>query len=300
MRAGCEPTLAQMSKLMDNPLGNVVMLFNQFDSYRMEEPETGREKIYNNWMGIFQFPKKLNDNWNLISRVIYNIPSTPLDQEAIDDFDPETGGGIPPGNGTIDPPTDGSMPLPIDLFPGRTTGFGDMYYNGLFSPSEGRKVGKGSFLWGAGFDLSLPTATKDVLGTGKWSAGPSALAVYMGPKWKVGALIQQYWDFAGDSDRDDVNMTNIQYFLYYSLNPTTSIGMSPNIIGDHTQDGGNKWTVPVGLGINKTVQFGKVPVRIGVEAYYSVITPDDIVGSKWSYRMYVIPAVPSALFKWMQ
>ena len=27
LRAGCEPTLAQMSALMDNPLGNVAMLF---------------------------------------------------------------------------------------------------------------------------------------------------------------------------------------------------------------------------------------------------------------------------------
>ncbi len=28
MRAGCEPTLGQMSKLMDNPIGNVAMWMN--------------------------------------------------------------------------------------------------------------------------------------------------------------------------------------------------------------------------------------------------------------------------------
>jgi hypothetical protein len=32
MRAGCEPTLGQMSKLMDNPIGNVAMWINQVES----------------------------------------------------------------------------------------------------------------------------------------------------------------------------------------------------------------------------------------------------------------------------
>jgi hypothetical protein len=160
-------------------------------------------------------------------------------------------------------------------------------------------MGNGKFLWGAGFDLGIPTATEDILGTGKWTAGPSALGVYMGPKWKVGALVTQYWDFAGDDDRDDVNMTNLQYFVYYSLNETTSIGASPNIIANWEQNSDNAFTVPIGLGISKTIQFGKVPVRLGAEFHYSVVQPDDVVGTEWDFRFYIIPAAPSALFEWM-
>jgi hypothetical protein len=170
----------------------------------------------------------------------------------------------------------------------------------LFSPSKPIDMGKGKFVWGAGFDVMAPTASEKVLGTGKWGAGPSALGVYLGPKWKAGALVQQYWDFAGDSDRDNVNLMNLQYFYMYSLNETTSIGAAPNVIANFEQSGGNQWTVPVGLGINKTFQIGKVPVRFGVEAYYSAIKPDDVVGTEWNYRFYMIPAAPSALFKWMQ
>ena len=44
LRAGCEPTLEQMSALMDNPLGNVAMFFNQFDYYRMESPEINQSE----------------------------------------------------------------------------------------------------------------------------------------------------------------------------------------------------------------------------------------------------------------
>ncbi|QQO56859.1 MAG: hypothetical protein N838_29340 [Thiohalocapsa sp. PB-PSB1] len=299
IRAGCQPTTAQMSKLMDNPLGNVAMLFTQFDWYQLKDPSTGRIEDKGNYMGIFQFPKGLGDNWNLINRVVWNVPSMPLSQNKIDRAGnlPGSQYGTLQGN-TLAPST--SPVLPIDLFSGRTTGFGDMFYVGLFSPKKPITMGKGKFVWGVGFDLMAPTASEEILGTGKWGAGPSALGVYLGQKWKVGALVQQYWDFAGDSDRDSVNMMNLQYFYMYSLDETTSIGAAPNIIANFEQSGGNQWTVPIGLGINKTINIGKVPVRFGIEAYYSAIKPDDVVGTDWSYRFYMIPAAPSALFKWMQ
>ena len=53
------------------------------------------------------------------------------------------------------------------------------------------------------------------------------------------------------------------------------------------------------MGINKTVNFGKVPVRFGAEFHYSVIQPDNVAGAEWNLRFYMIPAVPSALFGWM-
>ena len=283
-----------MSALMDNPLGNVAMWFTQYDSYRMENPANGKEAIQGNVMGIIQFPKRLNDNWNLINRIIYNVASAPIDVDDIGTFDPST----PPGGG-LQPPS-GMIPAPIDLFEGRTTDWGDTYYNGLFSPSKGIKMGDGNFLWGAGFDLGFPTASEDILGTGKYLAGPSALGVYMGPKWKFGALVQHFWDVGGDDDRDDVNLTNLQYFIFYSLSETVSIGAAPVVLANWEQsDSDNKFTVPIGIGINRTFQLGKVPVRIGVEAFYSAIQPADVIGSKWSWRFYIIPAVPSALFKWM-
>ena len=297
IRAGCQPTLAQMSALMDNPLGNVAMLFTQFDVYEMTNDNvTSKTETKSVYTGIFQFPKKLNEDWNLINRVVWTVPSMPLDQDKIDDAaGREAPYGEAPG-ATL--PPDGA-PLAIDVFDGRTTGFGDMYYVGLFSPSEGTDWLNGKFLWGAGFDAGFPTASEDILGTGKWTAGPSALGVYMGPKWKIGGLLQHYWDYAGDSDRDDVNLTNFQYFIYYSLDEVTSIGAGPNIIGNWEQDSDDRWTVPIGLGISRTFQFGKVPVRLGFEVHYSVIQPDDVPSAEWDFRFYVIPAAPSALFSWM-
>ena len=295
LHAGCKPSLAQMSKLMDNPVGNVAMLFTQYDSYHLKNDANNEKGIQGVYMGIAQFPKKLNKNWSLINRIVWTVPSLPLDQDKIDDFDGGNYGNIPP---LVTPPAD--KPAPISLFSGRTTGFGDLYYVGLFSPAEPIKLDSGAnFVWGLGFDLGFPTASEDILGTGKYTAGPSALGVHLGPKFKYGALLQHYWDYAGDSDRSDVNMSNLQYLYYWSLNDTMSIGAAPNIIANWEENSDNAFTVPVGIGINKTVQMGKVPVRLGFEMFYSVVRPDDVPATEWSFRFYGIPAVPSAMFDWM-
>jgi hypothetical protein len=299
LRAGCEPTTAQMSRLMDNPLGNVAMWINQVDLYSLTNDTVDRSAEYQStYMGILQFPKKLTDNWSLINRIVYSVPSLPISQDKID-----AAGGFPPfgppAGGPTQPPSSGP-PLPIDLFGGRTSGFGDMYYVGLLTPAKGISHGPGrNTLWGIGLDMGFPTATEDILGGGKWTMGPSALAVYMGRKWKVGGLLQQYFSYAGDDDRDDVSLMNFQYFVYYSLSDTMSIGAGPNIIANWEATSGERWTLPVGLGINKTFQLGKLPVRFGVEFHYSAVRPDS-VGADWDLRFFVIPAMPAALFKWMQ
>ena len=143
VKAGCEPTLAQMSKLMDNPVGNVAMLFTQYDWTRLrngDNKKTGNQGVYT---GILQFPKPISENWNLISRVVWTVPSLPIDQDKIDDFSSRTSGGFPPGGGPLTPP-DVSGIAPIDVFDGRTTDFGDIYYVGLFSPKEPIKLDNGA------------------------------------------------------------------------------------------------------------------------------------------------------------
>ena len=301
MRAGCEPTLAQMSALMDNPLGNVAMWINQVDWIRLDNDQNSRaSEDQVNYMGIFQFPVGISEDWNTINRIVYSVPSSPIDQGDADrlaGFGPSQPG---PG-GPTQPPTGGTGTLPIDLIDGRTTGFGDMYYVGFLSPKKGIKhENGGTSVWGIGLDASFPTATDDLLGSGRFSMGPTALYAYLGKEWKLAGLLQTYFDYAGDDDRDDVSLMNLQVFYYYSLSETVSIGAGPNIIANFETGSRDRWTVPIGWGINKTFQVGKLPVRVGLEYFYSLTRPHS-VGADHNLRFYIIPAVASAILpKWMQ
>lgn len=151
IRAGCKPTLAQMSTLMNNPEGNVAMWWNQIDYYGLNNPRTNESDHKTNYMGIVQWPQALTRRWNLINRVVYNVTRSPVDQDKVDDFGSTQGALMPPSSfGKRDP---------IDVFGGSTTGLGDSYYVGLFSPKEPVKMGAGNFVWGLGFDAGFPTAT---------------------------------------------------------------------------------------------------------------------------------------------
>jgi len=265
-------------------------LFTQFDIMRMESPSTGREEIYWNYMGIVQFPKSLGSKVNLINRFIWNVPSMPIDQNVVDEFTDRFQNVSPPTG--VSPPAD--LVPPETLFDNRTTNFGDFYYVGLFASSTPTDVLNGKLVWGLGWDMGFPTASKKVLGASKYTIGPAIIAAYLGSKWKYGFLATNYISYAGDELADDVRQTNLQYLWYYALNPTMSIGAAPNIILDYEQDSGNKVTLPLGIGINKTVNVG-MSIRLGVEYMYNVVTPGDVIHTTWDLRFYVIPAIPSFL-----
>jgi hypothetical protein len=290
--------VGQMARLMDNPLGNVAMWIKQVDVLWLDNDQVSRSaETQVNYMGILQFPLGITENWNVINRIVYNIPSVPIDQDKVDalaGFPPT----LPPGGGPIQPPPNAGI-LPIDLIGGRTSGFGDMIYLGLASPKEGISHGEGrSSVLGFGLGHIFPSASDDILGSGKWAMGPAAIYAYLGQKWKLGALLQTYFSYAGKDRFNDVTLLNLQLIYYYSLTETISIGAGPNIIANFEADSGDKWTVPLGIGIGKTVQLGKVPVRFVVEYYGSVVRPDT-VGVTHNLRFLIIPAVPAGLIPFL-
>jgi hypothetical protein len=85
---------------------------------------------------------------------------------------------------------------------GSASGFGDIVFSSFFSP-----VGEPSLTWGVGPVLTLPMTTGSALGSGKWSAGPTAVVVRIQGPWVSGMLVNQLWSFADASGavRDSVN-----------------------------------------------------------------------------------------------
>ena len=117
---------------------------------------------------------------------------------------------------------------------------------------------------------------------------------YMGKPWVGGALVQHWASFAGDESRADTRRTDIQYIIRRSLPGAMSLGMGPTVTIDWEAEPGNDLTLPFGLGLTKTVRWGRTPLKLRIEAHYSLVTPDDY-GAVWNFRLQVTPVISNPL-----
>ncbi len=175
-------------------------------------------------------PFRLNDDWNLITRTI--LPVTSVD-------------GLFSGRGDV-------------------SGLADTQMSLFLSPQE---VGPGGLIWGVGAVVNLPTATDPLLGTNKWGAGPSAVALVQKGSWTVGLLANQMWTFDGN----DINKSFIQPWVTYELQDGWSVSATSQTSYDWTA---RQWTVPLNVGVAKLVSFGQQPVQFQFGGIYMLSAPD--------------------------
>jgi hypothetical protein len=155
-------------------------------------------------------------------------------------------------------------------------GLGDINHTMFFSPAD-----PGKLIWGVGPVISFPTATKDILGTDKWSLGPSLIALTMPKQWVIGGLVNNVWSIAGNEDRADVNSMLLQYFVNYNFSNGTYLTSAPIITANWEADE-DKWIVPFGGGAGAITKIGPQPINLQVSAYYNVAHPEN--GPDWSFR----------------
>ena len=177
------------------------------------------------------------------------------------------------------------------------SGLGDVTLFSLFTP-PGRKVGEDAqFFWGLGPTFRFSTATEEELGSGRSSAGPVGVALYSSKKLTVGTLSQHWWSYDGNDDREDVNLTSIQYFLFYNFTPAWAFGTAPIATIDwEADDSDNKYSIPVGAGVAHTFFIGKTPSRLLLEGQYYPIHQDDF-GPRWNIRLAWAMFLPSIVGK---
>ena len=176
-------------------------------------------------------------------------------------------------NRTIIPLID--QPAPVDK-----SGMGDIQYQGYFTTATEKGL-----IWGVGPVISFPSATDDLLGSEKWSAGPAAIVVKLTGPWVYGAVANNIWSFAGDDDRGDVNAFFAQYFVNYNF-PEFYLSMAPAITANWEADSSDRWTVPFGGGVGKLFRPKALPpINCQLQAYYNVEHPDD--GAEWQARLQV-------------
>jgi hypothetical protein len=113
------------------------------------------------------------------------------------------------------------------------------------------KFGKWAF--GGGARIVIPTASEDRFGNGKWQLVPTFGAERQIPEISVGSsvglILRDYFSFAGDSDRSDINIFSVQPEVTLQLPKRWFISLEPEIKFD-TLKGWNAF-VPFDMTIGK-------------------------------------------------
>lgn len=266
-------TKAQIAEMINNPLGELWLLAIQNDTYsyggdildKLDESNL----IMNTTLLMPVLPMQLTENWKLIARPIIPINSFRTPEDVTVGFDE----GVPE----------------VDVDFQRQTGLGDIV---LWTALATNEMAAPPNIWGFGSTMMFDTASDDNLGTGQNSIGPMAMALHVDDTWIYGLIGQHWWSVDEDKDRNDVSLTDIQYIGRYRINQDTNIGFSPNIRYNHEATSGNRWSIPVGLGIDTMIKLGPVPAKIGIEFYHYVEQADPF-GPEWQVRLFLVPVIPA-------
>jgi hypothetical protein len=164
-------SLDEVNKELSNPISSIWALQLQENTYWLNKPQ--RNVVNLQFQPVL--PLALTDNWNLITRPVFQVMnSTPYVNKS------------------------GNLH--------RVTGFGDTILATLISPSP--KLA-GPWLIGAGPSFIFPTASNSRLGQNKWQIGPAGVFGYLGDKWLAGVFPQQWFSLGGPGSQTTSQM-NIQ------------------------------------------------------------------------------------------
>jgi hypothetical protein len=231
----------ELAKKLSNPVADLISIPFQFNYNGGIGPQENGSQWYVNVQPVI--PITLNDNWNLISRTI----------------------------------------LPIiyqnDVFPGagQQFGTGDITQSFFLSPSQPWH----GIIWGIGPVFGIPTASDDLLGSDKFSVGPTGVALWQGSGWTIGALANQLWSVAGPSGGEEVNATFLQPFISYTTHDAWSFTLNTESTYNWTA---HEWSVPINAQVAKIVKFGKLPVQLFAGIRYWAASPDDAGPTGWGAR----------------
>jgi hypothetical protein len=283
--AGGGMSLEEVARALDNPLGNLWVIFLENDLARFRgDPADGWETV-NTFMVQPILPIPLTENWNLVSRPIIPIVSAPKFDLSLRSF------GDCPGN------CDTQAPPRASVGSDRETELADTFIWSMLSPTEPPKLPDGSsFVWGLGPSWRLPTATENQFGSEKWSVGPSNILLRLPPpegRWTLGLFHHHHWSFAGDSDRKNVRTSQFQPIYWYKLTDdgSWSVGGFPMINVNWEASNDNKLTLPLEIGISHTLFVGPMPLRLVGAFNYSVVRPDDY-GQRFMFKFAIVPVIP--------
>lgn len=155
-----------------------------------------------------------------------------------------------------------------------------------FDSAVGKTFRSGVILIG-GLVGSIPTATDDALGLGHWTLGPEGAVALFKKRFVLFLLVTQSWNVGGDT----TNVTAGQYAYVINLKNGWQIAGTPTYSYNHDAGSGNRLSLPLPVGFNKTIIRGKTPWKFSLQYWYYAWRPETF-GSRHQVRLTVTPVVP--------
>jgi hypothetical protein len=136
---------------------------------------------------------------------------------------------------------------------------------------------------------SIPTATSDAVGSDQWIFGPEAM-VGIAKKWGVlGLLVSHKQDVFGDNKKA-TKITGGQYFYAFPFGDGSwQVASGPAWSYNHELSG-EKWTLPLGIGLNKVAMIGDRVWKFSVQ-YWNYIKTPDAFGPEHTIRFTITPVM---------
>ena len=157
-----------------------------------------------------------------------------------------------------------------------------------FDLSYGLTTDNGVIL-GGGLAGTIPTATDDRLGKDLWGLGPELLLGKIGNWGAVVGVLSHQWDVAGSGD-GSINSTSLNYVYAIQLGGGWQLASAPAITYNHDAEDGQEWTVPLGVGIARTMVLKGRPWKFQVQ-YWNYVERGDVFAPEHQIRFSVSPVV---------
>jgi hypothetical protein len=256
---------ADLAKAAQNPVANMVSLPAQYNYHTGGGLGTTSAMILNLQPVL---PLEINKEWLLISRTIVPFTSFPVP--------------LPVQN----------TPLQNTLLQDtlRSSGIADIQEQAYFTPAKPAKI-----TWAIGPIFSFPTATNNLLRTGQWGLGPTAVLLGMPGPWVIGTLVNNIWRVGGDIHGTTLNTFTLQPFINLNLPNAWAISTAPLMTSNWSAPHGQRWTVPLGGGFSKVAHVADQPLNFELQYYHNVNHPR--IAASNSLRLEAAALWPTAAAK---
>lgn len=143
----------------------------------------------------------------------------------------------------------------------------------------------GSFAWGFGPAVALPTRTDDSVGFGLPGGGAALSVVKTEGRWLFGINASHLWS-VGEAhagvNQVEYSLTTFQPFVNYAIGDGWAVNVSSAMTANWAAAVGQQLRIPLSVLLKKTLVVAQQPMSLGIGATYVPVRPDN--AAEWQLR----------------